>query len=249
MSIWIAIVPGIFAVLLLAGIGCAIKYGKAYWLINGYNAMSAEKKKNVNAEGLGRFMGNCLFALAGLIAAVTALFLLNLAVWALVALALLIPFIVYMVVRAQKFDGNAREKKGMSAQTKITVAMLVVVLGSAAVGVTLLIRSSMRPADYVVSGGTLEIKCSFGETVQIKDIQGLELAQARPDIATRTFGSAVGETLRGSFDLADGAAARVFTENATPPFIHFAVNGTQYYLNCSTPEETNKLYGELNSQP
>lgn len=245
MDKWIVLAPAVFVVLLLAGIGCALKYGKAYWLISGYNTMPDEKKKNVDAEGLGRFMGNCLFCLAALFAVVTALFMLGLMGWALAALALLVPGIIYMVARAQHFDGNARRGGRMTAQTKITIAMLVVVLGGVAVGVTVLIKSSAKPAEFVVANGALEIKCVFGESVQLNEITGLELVEERPKISSRTFGSAVGETLRGSFAMEDGTGAKVFVENAQPPFIHFSVGDTAYYMNCNTVDATRKVYEEL----
>jgi hypothetical protein len=245
MDKWIALLPGIFVVLLLVGIGCAIKYGKAYWLISGYNTMPEEKKKNVDAAGLGRLIGNSLFAIAVIIAISTTLFVLNLTVWALATLALLLPGIIYMVVRAQRFDGNARQGGRMATQTKITIALLVVVLGGVAVGVTLLIGASSKPAEFNVGTGALEIKCVFGETVKLADIKGLEFVQARPEISSRTFGSAVGDTLRGSFAMADGSAARVFAENAQPPFVHFTVGTMGYYINCSTADGTKRLYDEL----
>jgi hypothetical protein len=81
--------------------------------------------------------------------------------------------------------------------------------------------------------------------VTLKDIDGLEIVEMRPDISMRTWGSALGEKLRGSFELSDGASARIFVETANPPFIHFAAGNTQYYINCVTPDETDKLYREL----
>jgi hypothetical protein len=246
MDKWYVLFPGIFVVLLLGGIGCALRFGRAYWLISGYSSMPEEKKKNVNIEGLGRFLGNCLLVGSGVMALCTALFALGVTWGGLAALLLLLAGVVYMFARAQRFDSNnARPGGGMATQTKVTIALLVIVLGGVVTGVLLLINASGKPVDYSVTAEALEIKCSFGETVKFADIKGLELADARPDIATRTFGSAVGEKLRGSFDLADGTAARVFVENAAPPFVHFTVGNTAYYLNCTTAEETKALFDKL----
>lgn len=63
----VLLTSGLMPVLLLVVIGILIKYKKAYWLISGYNTMSAEKKKNVNIEGLGNFTANICFLMAGLI--------------------------------------------------------------------------------------------------------------------------------------------------------------------------------------
>jgi hypothetical protein len=246
MGGWFMLLPGLFIALLLAVIGYAVKYRKAYWLISGYNTMPAEKKKNVDAEGLGRFMGNCLFAGSALMAATFAFFALGVTAGGFAMLGLLVPGIVFMVVYAQKYDGNAKKADGgWTARTKLTIALLVVVLGGAAAGVAVLLNASSQSARYTLSDGNLEIKCVFGESVALKDILGLETVEDRPDISTRTWGSAVGEKLRGSFALSDGRAAKIFVETLSPPFIRFTVGSTQYYLNCSTPDETIKLYTEL----
>jgi hypothetical protein len=246
MDKWYILLPELVVAALLIVIGCAIKYRKAYWLISGYNTLPEEKKKNVDAEGLGRFIGNCLFTYAALIAAAFAFFALGWTAAGLAALGLMLAGIVLAVVRAQKYDGNARKPGGgFNARTAVLIAATVVLLGGAAALVAAIISSSSKPIVYTVSGGSLTIECPFGQTVTLKDIEGLETTRAKPDISMRTWGSAVGEKLRGSFSLANGASARIFAESATPPFIHFKVGGTEYYLNCATPEKTDKLYTDL----
>jgi hypothetical protein len=58
----IVLIPG----LLLLVLGYLIRFRKMYFLISGYNTMSAEKKKNVDTAGLGTLMGNSLFVMSGL---------------------------------------------------------------------------------------------------------------------------------------------------------------------------------------
>ena len=53
----------LFPPLILFLIGYLIRYRKMYWLISGYNTMSGEKKKKVDTENLGIFMGNICFIL------------------------------------------------------------------------------------------------------------------------------------------------------------------------------------------
>jgi len=45
---------------LLLGLGIAIKYGKAYNLISGYNTSPAHEKEYMIAKGLGDFVGRQL---------------------------------------------------------------------------------------------------------------------------------------------------------------------------------------------
>lgn len=53
------IVATIFIIL-----GILIKYGKMYFLIAGYNTMTAEKKTKYNIDGIATLMRNVLFAMA-----------------------------------------------------------------------------------------------------------------------------------------------------------------------------------------
>lgn len=49
--------------------GILIKYAKLYDLIAGYNMLPQEEKAKVDAQRLGNFVGNCLFAMAGVLLA------------------------------------------------------------------------------------------------------------------------------------------------------------------------------------
>jgi hypothetical protein len=53
--------------LLLALLGCLIKYGKVAWLISGYNTSPKEEKEQYNVDALCRGVGHFLFALAGIL--------------------------------------------------------------------------------------------------------------------------------------------------------------------------------------
>lgn len=245
MDNWFVGIMFVPLVLLLGGIGCALRYGRAYWLISGYNTMPEEKKKNVDIQGLARFLGLCLIVGAAVCAVALALIMLG-AEWGVSLLILLLPGLVYMIIKAQKYDGNARRPDGrMSTQTKVTVVLLTVVLGGVAAGVFAMINSSAAPVSYRVTADTLEVNCTFGEKVKLADIDNLELTDERPAVASRTMGSSLGEKLRGSFALKDGSAARMFVENANAPFVQFTVRKTHYFINRQAAEETKALYEEL----
>jgi len=47
--------------------GILIKYARLYDLIAGYNMLSPEEKAKVDVQRLGNFIGNCLFAMAGVL--------------------------------------------------------------------------------------------------------------------------------------------------------------------------------------
>lgn len=52
-------------------IGSLVKYGKMYFLIAGYNTMSAEEKAEYDIEGIASIFRNGFFAMAILMVAIT----------------------------------------------------------------------------------------------------------------------------------------------------------------------------------
>ncbi|NNC49023.1 MAG: DUF3784 domain-containing protein [Flaviramulus sp.] len=50
--------------IILVVLGIAIKYGKLYFLIAGYNTMPKEKKKKYDIEGIATVFKNTLFGMA-----------------------------------------------------------------------------------------------------------------------------------------------------------------------------------------
>jgi hypothetical protein len=61
----------LFIVVLLAGIATVIKYFGGEGMIAGYNAASSAEQKYMSEKGIGTFIGNYLYFLAGIILAGT----------------------------------------------------------------------------------------------------------------------------------------------------------------------------------
>jgi uncharacterized membrane protein len=112
--------------LLCLVLGILVKYLKCYWLISGYNTMSAEKRQRVDVEGLGRFLGNCLLVLAGLMMVSGLFFHFNNQIISSIAIFSIFPLVVYLTAKAQRFDGNTRNADGtMNLAAKAVVGIIV----------------------------------------------------------------------------------------------------------------------------
>lgn len=100
-----------FTILLLGGaflivVGLLVK--RFPMLIAGYNTMPAAKKKNVDIEGLSSFMRRHLLIMGALWIILTAVLELTgqTDTLAVIYVIYMLPYVVWMLVRAQRYDHN-----------------------------------------------------------------------------------------------------------------------------------------------
>lgn len=246
---YIVLTCGLLPVVILAVIGALIRFKKAYWLISGYNTMSREKKEKVDIEGLGRFTGNICFVYAAVILAAIIFMVLNVSVAALVVFALLLPLIIYTLVKAQQYDGNTRNEKGeMNRKTKWVIASISLVVILTAAGVGTLLYYSSKPAEYSVENGVFSISGLYGQKIQTREISDIQLKESLPEILMKTNGSALGDKYKGHFKLKDVGKATVFLDRSQPPFIYIKAGSKVYFLNCNEPGDTKALFEKLQKE-
>lgn len=99
---WFYIIIGVIFIAL----GLAVHVFKWYFLIAGYNTMSKEKKAKVNTEGLGRLMGIYAYVNGGVLIAMGVLNALGLKPVLMPAIVFYCISTVYLLIKAQKYDGN-----------------------------------------------------------------------------------------------------------------------------------------------
>lgn len=233
-------------VLILIIPGVLVKHFKTYWLISGYNTMSKEKKKNVDIEGLSKLVGNFCFGLAALILIAGVLMMAGKSLAAGIASALIVPASIYMLITAQKYDGNTRNPDGtMNTKTKVIIGSISAFLVITLIGVGVLIYQSNKPSEFVVADGYLEIKGMYGEKINVKDIEEVVLKDSLPEITYKSNGSALGNKMKGNFKLKDIGDAKLFLDTSKPPFIYVVRNGKTIILNCDSAEETTELFDLL----
>lgn len=236
----------VFVLLLL---GFLIKYKKAYWLISGYNTMSAEKKKNVDIEGLANLAANICFVIAAIIFTAFIFLFFKIVPVALIIFALLLPVIIYTLINAQKYDMNARNSEGkMKTQTKLIIGSIIAFLILCTAGVSVLVYFTAKPAEYTLENGVFKISGMYGQKVPVNEITGLELKETIPEIITRTNGSDIGSKKKGHFKLKDIGSVKLFTDVSKPPFIYIKSNSDNIILNCEDGTKTRDLYERLRAE-
>ena len=123
----------------------------------------------------------------------------------------------------------------------LTVIIIAVVVAL----VALMLANASKPPVYEIADNTLNIQCSFGVPVPVAEISGLELTDTAPEIKTKTNGADIGSIYKGEFLLKDGAAARLYIDKNSPPFIRFAQGGIIFYINTGTQDDTKTLFNRL----
>jgi len=239
-----------FAIVLIPVIiGLSIKYKKAYWLISGYNTMSAEKKKNVNIEGLARFMANVCFIIAAIIFVASVFILIGESTVALILFALIFPVVIYTLIYAQRFDGNAFNSKGkMKTGSKVLIGSVIAMLALITIGVGVLLHFSSKPAEYTLGNGILNISGMYGQEIPINEICNLEIRDTIPEVLTKTNGSGLGTMMKGYFKLKDIGAAKLFVDTSKPPFVYVKTDSIIMILNCEESENTKAFYEKLKTE-
>lgn len=243
------IASGIIPVLILLAAGYAIKFRKAYWLISGYNTMPEEKKKNVDVEGIGSLAANMCFVIAGIILVGFALMYANIAPLSLLVFALLIPVIIYTLVKAQKYDGNSRDCNGrMKTGTKAMIGFISGFIIMVSIGVGILAVNNGKPAEFSLNDGILKISGMYGREIPVASIKNLEIRDTIPEILTKTNGSSIGTMCKGYFKVKDLGTAILFADTSIKPFIYLDGDFQTIILNYGDSVKTRELFDRLQKE-
>ena len=235
---WILIGVGLLLIIL----GLMVHKLKWYFLISGYNTMSKKKQKNVDTDGLGRFIGmysyinGCIFIVTGI------LFGLGIKSIVIPASIFLVISSIYLLLKSQKFDRNLFDdddkfKKGAWKKFIIPVVVSVIVL--AAFSIPMIFSS--RSVSVTVLPEGIEIHGSYGGVYQWDQIEQVELINELPSIDRRTNGSALGSKLKGHFRTSESDDIMLFVDTDHPPYLSMQTTKGMVIINLADPEATTNL--------
>ncbi len=234
-----------FIIILLFFLGVLIKYYKCYWLISGYNTASEERKKNMDIEGLGRFMGDFCFLLAGILLLGTVLNYLGFFYGFVIALGSLFIIIPVMLIKAQRFDYNTQTPEGKTKKSVILIiclVMLVIFLIPAGT-----IYYGAKEPQITIGTDQLVIDAVYGTTVPLQQISEVSLLDDLPSVAQKVNGFDFGHILKGDFELDELGRVKLFLDRRNPPFILIQSDKTVIF-NFKEEEKTRELYHTLKAK-
>lgn len=136
----------------------------------------------------------------------------------------------------------------VSKKTNIIVAILVVVVlaMTAVFVITLLTTGSKAKPEYTFTENVLTISGQFGTDISLSGAGVAQETTLLPEPETRTNGAAIGNIYKGKFKLNGGKVYLNIMDKTIPSYILITANdGSKYYINCTTAEETAALCQEI----
>jgi len=234
------IITGILVFVTMVAIGAAVKYGKQYWLIAGYNTMPEEKKKNVDIAGLANFMGNCAFVLGAFFLAGSVASSLRYPNLFPAVILIFAGGVLFMIRGAQRFDRNKKSGTDRAALIKTMVLPLLVLCGVGAIMVYGQISPRVEVKDEgIVIGGM------YGTTIPAEEIREVSLEDEIPRILVRNNGLGYGEIKKGHFTLEGLGRGRLYLESREGPYIFIQTAESYAIINFKDRARTEALYESM----
>ena len=239
---WIYIVIGVFLIV----IGLVGHKFKWYFLISGYNTMSKEKKANVDIKALSRLMGIYSYVNGGVFLGMGILYALGLKLDMTPAIIFLIISTVYMLIKAQKYDGNifdenGKLRKGAGRQLILPISIVTVTI----IFVVVLMFFSSQATKVTLLEEGLQIHGMYGEVYKWEAIEKVVMKEELPNIEMRTNGSALGSNLKGHFRTTEFGSVKLFVNTQKPPFIYLHTADRIVIFNMENSDQSQRLYKEI----
>ncbi|HHV03386.1 MAG: DUF3784 domain-containing protein [Bacteroidales bacterium] len=186
--------------LLFIGLGFLVKVFPG--LIAGYNTMSPEKKKNVDIDGLSRYIRNGLIIMG--VATMAGYLLFRWAGWTTLAnMVILIVTLVgsaFLMISSNKFNLN-REKNGISHY--VILGIILFLLAG-----TFLLGFITTKTQF--NGDSIRFTGMYATEMKVSDIEKVELMDTIPAIRIRNNGFSLGPVHKGIYTLKNFGRCRLY---------------------------------------
>ena len=235
-------------ILILAGILCYYYPN----MINPYRNLTPDRKALVDIEGL-KWSSLWIMVAGGVAFLLMAVFHkqltehIKLYVWAIVVISFAIVAACFIATIRHNGFGKRKDvqsSRGGKTASAIIIASVVFTLVVFAFVVVVLAKAD-RPAGIKVEEGALHVSGMYGRDFPMDQIISMEVLDEMPAMAMRTNGSSFKNKNKGHFLTKDNEKCLLFVTYNGGPYIKLRTTDNLIYLNCDTPEETEKLIEEL----
>ncbi|MGI6572607.1 MAG: DUF3784 domain-containing protein [Fermentimonas sp.] len=207
-------------------------------LIAGYNAMSKEKKKNVDIEGLTTFLRNGFITIG--LSIIIGYYLLKWIGFTMIANSMILIAtlvgVTIMVIKARKFDHDKTKNSKMA----------YFILGLVFLFVIGLITYGFIPSKTIYGDNTIKFSGMYGFEIGIGEIEHVELSDKLPTITSRSNGFSFGNIKKGFFNLDEFGKNRLLIHSDLAPYLIMTKNsGDKIIINFKDKIETEETYNKI----
>lgn len=204
--------------------------------IAGYNTMSAEKKKNVDVEGLSSMMRNCLIVKGSLVIVCVPFF--RLVHWNInpifFTMIVILSSVMGMMILSQKYDHNKK-----SLIEKLVPIIFIIGL-SVFIGFHML--KTREPFEVSITDNQMTISGSYGLSTSFDKIEVVDII---PKIKLKTGGYSDGVVRKGNFLLEEWGTCILFLQSRGGPYIKVSTSDKPIIINDKSADDTRKLFDKL----
>ncbi|WP_041276039.1 hypothetical protein [Desulfosporosinus acidiphilus] len=144
-------------------------------------------------------------------------------------------------------DREVTDLRINKGKLKDQILVVIIPMITVTILVGMLMYLSSKPPVYTISNGTLDISTIYGENVNIKEIQSVQLKNELPVIISKINGlDGFGSTRKGEFS-SDIGNVTLYIDTTKPPFIYIKTPSELIILNNQSKSKTEALFNELNS--
>ncbi len=208
-------------------------------MLAGYNTMSAERKKNIDIEGLTRFMRN------GLILMGLAIILLYLVLrwidWSYLANMVIILVVltgsVILFLTSGKYDHNPEKK---SRSHYIVLGIVLLLLGG-------VFFYGFMTTKTQINGNMIRFTGMYGKEMHVSEIAEVELMDTIPRIVIRTNGFSLGPVHKGNYRLEEFGKCRLYINSGKGKYVIVTdVEGFRTILRYKNDQDSRSIYEQIN---
>ncbi len=113
------------------------------------------------------------------------------------------------------------------------------------IGTGVLMQSGGREPEVTVSAGALRIDGMYGESIDLAQVDAIELHDELPTITLRTNGYAMGDDLKGWFATEELGKVKLFVHADVAPFVYLHTPEYWVIYGSDDPAQTQALYEQL----
>ena len=220
-------------------------------MISGVNTMSKKRLAKVNLEGLKRDYRNAFLICGGvmmLLGGISTLVYIPMGVHLVVLTVVILAIVVACVLLGRKHDFGLQGEEGKKERRKNNIGLVIsfVVMG----GILFFFFKGSKPAMVEVSEDYIKAKGGgYSASIPVQNITSTTMLSRWPDISLRTNGLSTDKVSIGHFRLKGGESCMLFLCDDGGPVLEVrTADGSLYYFNCATEEETLEMIAKVKQQ-